>query len=32
MVGMAMIRGLMGFPFALIRKIPKIQKIFRYVA
>jgi sulfite exporter TauE/SafE len=32
MVGMAMIGGLMGFPFALVGKISKIQKIFRYVA
>jgi len=30
--GMAMIGGLMGFQFALIGKIPKIQKIFRDVA
>lgn len=32
MVGMAMIGGLMGFPFALVGRISKIQKIFRYVA
>ena len=32
MIGMAMIGGLMGFPFALVGKISKIQKIFRYVA
>lgn len=31
-IGMAMVGGLMGLPFVLVKKITTIQKIFRYVA